>query len=58
MEGAVDPSKKDWHGHVSAVTVDPDFRKQGLARSLMDLCEKITIDRHDAWYVDLSLIHI
>ena len=44
VEGDKDPEKKQWHGHVSAVTVDPDFRKQGLARSLMDLCEKITTD--------------
>ena len=33
---------KSWHGHVSAITVDPDFWKQGLAWSLMNYCEEIT----------------
>lgn len=44
--------KKEWHGHVSAVTVAPDFRRQGLARSLMDICEEVT-EKHDGWFVDL-----
>ena len=48
-----DPSKKNWHGHVSAVTVDPDFRKQGLARSLMNYCEEITVKQHNGFFVDL-----
>ena len=29
----------DHHGHVSAVTVAPQFRRQGLARALMDKLE-------------------
>lgn len=28
-------AKKEWHGHVTAVTVAPECRKQGLARLLM-----------------------
>ena len=27
---------KDWHGHVTAVTVAPEARKQGMARILMN----------------------
>ena len=44
---------KNWHGHVSAVTVAPQFRRQGLARSLMDYLEEVTIKRHNGFFVDL-----
>ncbi|CAI2381926.1 unnamed protein product [Moneuplotes crassus] len=53
VEGSQDPEKKTWHGHVTAITVDPDFRKQGLARSLMNYLEEITAKVHDGWFVDL-----
>jgi N-terminal acetyltransferase B complex catalytic subunit len=48
-----DEEKKNWHGHVSAVTVSPDFRRSGLARSLMDYLEDVTIRRHNGFFVDL-----
>lgn len=35
--------KKNWHGHVTAVTVAPEARKQGLACILMNYLEKVTI---------------
>lgn len=40
-------------GHVSAVTVAPLFRRQGLARALMDYLEEVTIKRHNGFFVDL-----
>jgi N-terminal acetyltransferase B complex catalytic subunit len=48
-----DEKKKNWHGHVSAVTVAPYFRRQGLARSLMNFLEDVTENQHDGYYVDL-----
>ena len=42
-----------WHGHVSAVTVAPHFRRQGLARALMQYLHEVSIKRHDAYFVDL-----
>jgi len=42
-----------WHGHVTAVTVAPDFRRQNLARKLMQMLEEITHKVHDAYFVDL-----
>ena len=45
--------RKDWHGHVTAVTVSPYFRKQGLARSFMDLLETVSEAEHNAFFVDL-----
>jgi N-terminal acetyltransferase B complex catalytic subunit len=42
-----------WHGHVTAVTVAPDYRRQGLARLLMNLLEEVTEKVHNAFFVDL-----
>lgn len=47
-----DDQTKNWHGHVTAVTVAPEFRRQGLARVLMDHLEDIT-NQHKGWFVDL-----
>ena len=54
VEGAKgNDEKKDWHGHVTAVTVAPDYRRKGLARSLMNYLEEVTEKQHDAYFVDL-----
>jgi len=37
-----DNAMKDWHGHVTAVTVAPIARRQGIARYLMDYLEQVT----------------
>ena len=42
-----------WHGHVTAVTVGPPFRRQGLAQKLMNLLEDVTDHVHNAYFVDL-----
>ncbi|KRX03890.1 Acyl-CoA N-acyltransferase [Pseudocohnilembus persalinus] len=44
--------KKNWHGHVTAITVEPDSRRQGIARFLMDYLEQVS-EKFDSWYVDL-----
>ena len=33
--GKVEGKGTDWHGHVTAITVSPLYRRMGLARSLM-----------------------
>lgn len=45
--------KMPWHGHVTAVTVDPDYRRLGLADGLMHGLEEISEKTHDAFFVDL-----
>ena len=50
IEGEVE--KKEWHGHVTAITVAPDSRKQGLARLLMNYLERVS-EEHKAFFVDL-----
>ncbi|GFH29973.1 N-acetyltransferase domain-containing protein [Haematococcus lacustris] len=42
-----------WHGHVTAVTVAPDFRRQHLAQKLMHILEHVTDKVHNAYFVDL-----
>mmetsp|Transcript_17084 Transcript_17084/g.32315 ORF Transcript_17084/g.32315 Transcript_17084/m.32315 type:complete len:193 (+) Transcript_17084:374-952(+) len=42
-----------WHGHVSAVTVAPTYRRLGLARVLMDDLERFSEQVYNAYFVDL-----
>ena len=42
----------DWHGHVTALTVHPNFRRLGLAAKLMATLESIS-DRRKCYFVDL-----
>ncbi|CAB4032008.1 N-alpha-acetyltransferase 20 [Paramuricea clavata] len=44
--------REQWHGHVTAVTVAPEFRKLGLARQLMTNLEE-TSERKKCFFVDL-----
>mmetsp|Transcript_5767 Transcript_5767/g.9349 ORF Transcript_5767/g.9349 Transcript_5767/m.9349 type:complete len:102 (+) Transcript_5767:36-341(+) len=40
--GKVEGKGTDWHGHVTAVTVAPEFRRLGLAKTLMKNLEDIS----------------
>lgn len=51
--GKVEGEGKLWHGHVTAVTVAPDYRRMGLASNLMSILEQIT----DIVYASCSLTH-
>lgn len=39
-EGSV--QQEEWHGHVTAITVAPEFRRLGLAARLMSNLEEIS----------------
>lgn len=39
-EGSV--AHEEWHGHVTALTVAPEFRRLGLAGKLMSVLEEIS----------------
>ena len=41
-----------WHGHVTAVTVPPEYRRLGMATQLMDVLEQVS-DRARGFFVDL-----
>ena len=40
--GKAEGKGEQWHGHVTAVTVAPAYRRQGLARTLMGMLEETT----------------
>ncbi|DAZ98533.1 TPA: hypothetical protein N0F65_007032, partial [Lagenidium giganteum] len=51
--GKAEGRHENWHGHVTAVTVAPEFRRLGLARKLMDYLENVSIELYDGYFVDL-----
>lgn len=51
--GKAEGDDKLWHGHVSAVTVAPEYRRLGLAKTLMDDFEDLCIHTYSAYFVDL-----
>ena len=53
MLGKVEGEGTLWHGHVSAVTVAPAYRRLGLAKTLMDDLESKCIHMYNAYFVDL-----
>jgi len=42
-----------WHGHVTALTVAPNYRRLGLAKTLMDELERVTDTLYKGHFVDL-----
>ncbi|GAA5993166.1 hypothetical protein JCM5350_005392 [Sporobolomyces pararoseus] len=50
--GKTEGRGKEWHGHVSAITVSPSHRRLGLASMMMDLLESVS-EREKGWFVDL-----
>ena len=53
MLGKAEGEGELWHGHVSAVTVAPQYRRLGLARTLMSDLETKCIQVYNAYFVDL-----
>ncbi|RKP09444.1 acyl-CoA N-acyltransferase [Thamnocephalis sphaerospora] len=51
--GKTEGRGKEWHGHVTAVTVAPEYRRVGLAGRLMDILEDISENVCDGYFVDL-----
>ena len=43
---------EEWHGHVTAVTVPPEYRRLGVAAQLMDMLERVSEWDH-GYFVDL-----
>ncbi|CAL9131333.1 FR47-like protein [Musa troglodytarum] len=51
--GKVEGQGESWHGHVTAVTVASEYRRQQLAKKLMHLLENISDKIDKAYFVDL-----
>lgn len=43
---------ENWHGHVTALTIAPEFRRLGLAAKLMNVVEEIS-ENKKCFFVDL-----
>ncbi|XP_067635680.1 N-alpha-acetyltransferase 20 isoform X2 [Eurosta solidaginis] len=50
--GKVEGHMDNWHGHVTALTVSPDYRRLGLAALLMSFLEDVS-EKKRAYFVDL-----
>lgn len=44
---------KERHGHVTAITVAPEYRRLGLAKGMMDLLESASASTYGGYFVDL-----
>ena len=51
--GKVEGDAKLWHGHVTAVTVSPEFRRIGVAKNLMAYLEDVSDKTYNTYFVDL-----
>lgn len=51
--GKAEGSNTEWHGHVTALTVAPEYRRLSLARKMISLLELVSDESHKAFFVDL-----
>ena len=51
--GKAEGKRRQWHGHVSVLTVTPEFRRMGLARTCMSELERVSDRTYKAYFVDL-----
>jgi len=51
--GKVEGKDTNWHGHVTAVTVSPTYRRLGVAGILMQQLENVSQNIFDGYFVDL-----
>ncbi|XP_078038343.1 N-alpha-acetyltransferase 20 A isoform X2 [Augochlora pura] len=43
---------EEWHGHITALTVSPSYRRLGLAAMLIKILEEVS-EKKQAYFVDL-----
>jgi N-terminal acetyltransferase B complex catalytic subunit len=51
--GKAEGQYANWHGHVTALTVAPNYRRLGLAKMMMDELERVTDCVYRGFFVDL-----
>ncbi|XP_017883819.1 N-alpha-acetyltransferase 20 [Ceratina calcarata] len=50
--GKAEGQGENWHGHITALTVSPSYRRLGLAAMLIDSLEALS-EKKQAYFVDL-----
>lgn len=51
--GKAEGANLEWHGHVTALTVAPEYRRLSLARKMMNLLELVSDQTYRGFFVDL-----
>ncbi|KZS89968.1 acyl-CoA N-acyltransferase [Sistotremastrum niveocremeum HHB9708] len=51
--GKAEGHNEEWHGHVTALTVAPEFRRMGLGPKMMNLLEYVSDEAYQGFFVDL-----
>lgn len=51
--GKAEGTATEWHGHVTAITVAPEYRRLSLARKMMSLLEMVSEEIYKGYFVDL-----
>ncbi|KII88191.1 hypothetical protein PLICRDRAFT_110386 [Plicaturopsis crispa FD-325 SS-3] len=51
--GKAEGASTEWHGHVTAITVAPEYRRLSLARKMMSLLELVSDQIYKGFFVDL-----
>ncbi|KAK0482617.1 N-acetyltransferase [Armillaria novae-zelandiae] len=51
--GKAEGTNTEWHGHVTAISVAPEYRRLSLARKMMTLLEMVSDDIYRGYFVDL-----
>ncbi|KAJ3731627.1 N-acetyltransferase [Lentinula guzmanii] len=51
--GKAEGQATEWHGHVTAITVAPEYRRLSLARKMMSLLELVSDETYRGFFVDL-----
>ncbi|ESN92995.1 hypothetical protein HELRODRAFT_69939 [Helobdella robusta] len=52
LMGKAEGSGENWHGHVTALTVAPEYRRLGVAAKLMNIMEEVS-EQKKCYFVDL-----
>ncbi|KAJ7274870.1 N-acetyltransferase [Mycena rebaudengoi] len=53
--GKAEGANVEWHGHVTVLTVAPEYRRLGLASKLVALLELVSNDPYRGYFVDLYM---
>lgn len=51
--GKAEGTGTDWHGHVTALTVAPEYRRLSLGRKMMHILEQVSDETYKGFFVDL-----
>ncbi|KIJ69202.1 hypothetical protein HYDPIDRAFT_36286 [Hydnomerulius pinastri MD-312] len=51
--GKAEGSSAEWHGHITALSVAPEYRRLSLARSMISRLELVSDEHYKGFFVDL-----